>query len=275
MKGDFGKRFEQFLYRNDSLSNSKEFWDKKSADFAAAFSNIDKNRDNILFDTIERERLLKDVRTVVDVGCGVGRHAYYFSPMVERYLGIDISSRMIEFANENKEKYGLDNCDFKETDWRVFEEKFDLVLASMNPSINTIEDIERLIDLSNRYVLIKRFISDTDSLIYDMKLPESIAHNNPAYVYGMINIFWRLGFVPQVFTGEEIKEDEYTFDEAIRKYESRFNKLSESEKSEKINLLKEIEKKEGKIISVKNRRYSLILVDKMFRNGRLDRILKM
>jgi trans-aconitate methyltransferase len=80
--------------------------------------------------TIMGERLLKmldfsDAQTVLDFGCGDGRHTI---TMLARYPaihvdGFDASTELIEMANEKKHKSGVSNVDFWVEDVNTFYKK--------------------------------------------------------------------------------------------------------------------------------------------------------
>ena len=70
------------------------------------------------------------ISSLLDIGVGGGRTTQYFSPLVERYKGIDISPK---FINVCKKKY--DSLDFECMDVlniKNLQEKFDFVLFSHN-----------------------------------------------------------------------------------------------------------------------------------------------
>ncbi len=254
--------FEKYLQKRKVKDFEEEFWDKRSVSFAQKFPNLEEARDDFVFDTLEKEGISSEISSVVDFGCGVGRHAYYFNKFVENYLGVDSSMGMIEQSLLNKEKYGLNNCDFIKSSLQEFEGRADLVFAAMCPGIRTVLDIEKMLDISDRYVLIKRFLSDRDSLLDDLELSQNMAHNDADYSYGLINIFWHLGYYPQVFVHLFRTEKSYNYEEALSAYASHLNRLDDSEKQNKIQKLKKIYDEKGEIQSTKTVKLAIILVDK-------------
>ncbi|PID79458.1 MAG: hypothetical protein CSB19_02310 [Clostridiales bacterium] len=256
--------FEKYIAAGSKKSAEPSFWDAKAEHFARAFDDLDKSRDAVLFDRLLSEKLFDSVKSVVDIGCGIGRHTYHFAEYVDSYLGVDSSAGMLAIAEQNKAKYKLDNCRFALIDWQNCSETFDLVFASMCPAINSLGDIKKLLALSERYVLIKRYLSDADSLLQRLDIAGNGAHNNPDYSYGIINIFWQLGYVPQLFTALEEVEKTYTIDEVQAAYKRVFDNLDESERRQKLELLSEISGEEGSVRSTMRRQFALILVDKQF-----------
>ncbi len=262
--------FEKLITSKSARSSSPEFWDKKAHDFLCSFPDIKESRDDFVFDTLQKNDVFKNVSSMVDIGCGIGRHSYYFAENVDSYLGIDSSQGMIDVAIDNKKKYNLDHCEFKNIDWQKCEEKFDLVFAAMCPAIKSVDDVTKVLDMSNRYVAIKRFLDERTELFEKIDIKENHAHINIGYSYGLINIFWQLAYVPQVFTKHVEYEKTFNLNEIINGKKVRLDYLSDDERAEKINRLKEYADSNGNIKSAIKQDYAIILVDKKIRNRRLD-----
>ncbi len=256
------KEFEQFLYRDPS-KDGEVFWDSRATHFAEAFSN-ENNRDEALIEMVEQRGILSEVHTMVDVGCGVGRHASYFSKHVDEYLGIDFSGEMIRISKEMKEKHALSNCEFKKCSLQEVQGDFDLVFSAMCPAIQTVEDVEKLLSLSNRFVLVKRFLSDTDSILETMGIVQKGAHNNPQYTYGLINILWQRGYVPEIHTVKEDKNTLLPLETIREKYRKVLDEYSENEQAEMLRLVEALADDNGQVKCVKKARYAFVLVDKDF-----------
>ena len=69
--------------------------------------------------------------SILDIGCGTGRHALELARRGYRVTGIDISSAMLQEAKVKAEKESLTNVDFIEADARTFSlgREFDLALS--------------------------------------------------------------------------------------------------------------------------------------------------
>ncbi len=255
--------FEKYLNTGADKSNDQEFWDNKSNKFKKLFPNIDKQRDDCLFDTLEREHILDNVSSMVDIGCGIGRHSYYFSQNVDSYVGIDSSTKMIELAMENKKKHSLNNCEFRQMSWHESNDKYDMVFACMCPGIKRTSDIQKLLDMSNRYVVIKRFLKEEMGILSELlEINENHAHNDAGYTYGLINILWKLSYIPQVFTMHEETESVFNIDNIMSGKQIVLNYREEDQKQKNINLLKQQADVNGNIMTVIKRDHALIVVDK-------------
>jgi len=74
-------------------------------------------------------------KSIIDLGCGTGGHALHWGGMGYNVVGIDSSSKMIQYARELAEKEDVDiefQC-MKITDFASrFQQKFDAVVCSGN-----------------------------------------------------------------------------------------------------------------------------------------------
>ena len=83
--------------------------------------------------------------SMLDIGVGAGRTAFTFAPLVQRYVGIDYSERMIELARAlvgEEDSIEFRVCDAR-TMVRTIAERFDLVLFSFN-GIDSVGHEDRL-----------------------------------------------------------------------------------------------------------------------------------
>lgn len=71
---------------------------------------------------------LTEKMTILDLGCGTGLGAQFYQPFANSLTGVDVSSKMLEKAEEKKLYDRLDIFDILQ-DW-VFPEKFDLIYSS-------------------------------------------------------------------------------------------------------------------------------------------------
>ena len=71
-----------------------------------------------------------DCKSILDLGCGTGKHDFLFAEKGYKVTGVDISKKMIAIANENKSKSKYD-INFHVADIRNFKlkKKFDIVIS--------------------------------------------------------------------------------------------------------------------------------------------------
>ncbi len=76
------------------------------------------------------KRYAKDANTIINYGCGTGRHDMELSKLGYRCSGIDMSQMMIDVAKENARRENI-NVDFDVADIRNFEpkHKYDAVIS--------------------------------------------------------------------------------------------------------------------------------------------------
>ena len=84
-------------------------------------------------------------KKILDIGTGSGAISLALSKNLKDYkiIGVDISKKAIDLANENKIKLNINNVEFKESDiFSNIDEKFDIIVSDP-PYINK-EDFEKL-----------------------------------------------------------------------------------------------------------------------------------
>ena len=114
---------------------------------------------------------LKPDMEVLELGCGTGTTAIIHSPYVKHIRAIDISSKMIEIAQDKADKKKIDNITFETLaidNLNVREQKLDVVLCLS--ILHLLENKEEVI--ANIYKMLKsggRFISSTMCLGDTMK----------------------------------------------------------------------------------------------------------
>jgi SAM-dependent methyltransferase len=69
---------------------------------------------------------------ILEIGSGGGRWGYFFSPRVQAYTGLDLSTEMVRMADEERRRRGMENVRFLCTNMLDYstDERFDLVYFS-------------------------------------------------------------------------------------------------------------------------------------------------
>ncbi|KJU84735.1 type 11 methyltransferase [Candidatus Magnetobacterium bavaricum] len=90
--------------------------------------------------------LIKDNSSVIDIGCGTGRFALEISRRCRYVVGVDISPRMLKFANAQKQRQVASNVEFIHGDAvnaLGLEREFDYaVMSFMLHSVTLREEIK-------------------------------------------------------------------------------------------------------------------------------------
>lgn len=129
------------------MSKTEKFWDSASKNYDKTEERFEyihnKSRENT-------KRYLKDSDTVLDYGCGTGTASCQFSGLVKEIHAIDISSKMIEIANEKAAASKIENVRFEQSD--IFDKKYsnesyDVILAlNMLHTVTSPRDVMRRIN---------------------------------------------------------------------------------------------------------------------------------
>jgi len=125
------------------MKDPEKFWDFLAKDFDKG----EKRFEPIHIKTIENTRKhINDRKVVLDYGCATGMKTLEIAPYVNTIQGIDLSSKMIEFAKQRAAEKGITNADFAhatiyDEKWR--NESFDVILAFN--ILHLLEDNPRII----------------------------------------------------------------------------------------------------------------------------------
>jgi len=105
---------------------ARRFWDRQVTDQAyetdfGPGTLVKDRRLALCRKAVEEERLsrlieLEPHQTVLDIGCGTGRWAMFFSPRVRSVVGTDFSEAMIARAKAIAERQGAENVEFRVAD---------------------------------------------------------------------------------------------------------------------------------------------------------------
>jgi ubiquinone biosynthesis O-methyltransferase len=111
------------------VNKSKEFWDSASKNYDKTEERFEyihsKSRENT-------KKYLNGSNIVLDYGCGTGTTSCEIANLVKEIHAIDISSKMIEIANQKAVASKVENINFLQTDIfdkRYKKESFDVILA--------------------------------------------------------------------------------------------------------------------------------------------------
>ena len=112
-------------------------------------------KSDVLFEMEKRGALAYDF-SLIDVCCGTGSYTVEFAKRVKEVLAIDISEEMLRVLKEKLEKFNLNNVKIVQEDWFKFttSERFDTVFVSMTPVLSDLEQIDRLLNMAKKYLII-------------------------------------------------------------------------------------------------------------------------
>ncbi len=116
-----------------------------------------------------------NTKTILNLGCGTGRHDVLFAKKGFEITGVDLSKQMIEFAKSNPEAKG---CTFVQGDARTvrLNKKFDVVVSLFHViSYQTTNE-----DLENFLKTAKLHIAEGGLLIFDCWYGPAVLTDRPS-----------------------------------------------------------------------------------------------
>ncbi len=139
---------------------------------------------------------------VLEIACGTGPYTLRMAPRVAEVVAVDISGKMLERLKQKAREEGLDNIQAIQADWFSYQPqgRFTLVFAAMTPVLNFVETVERMLKLSERYLVLVHWAGMRENLLY-RKIHETIFGRPPkaftATVLNHFNLFYSLGMAPE------------------------------------------------------------------------------
>ncbi|WP_027398656.1 class I SAM-dependent methyltransferase [Anaerovorax odorimutans] len=208
---------------------SIQMWDSASKDY--------REKANLIWKTDNFLKLLScfvnfsNIKSVLDIGCGVGLYTIALAEKVNKSIGIDFSPNMIRYANERAKKGNIKNVQFICKDWckldirkEKFEKDFDLVIAYMSPAICSAETFEKLIACSKKYCYFVKPTIRKDCIFHEVeKLVglEKGCNGSDETISFAFDMALQLGYKPNLTYRDEIWKFEKTLEEAYAWYIGR------------------------------------------------------
>jgi len=214
--------FERYIQKDMDEVRAEQMWDNKSKDF---YERTEKNQkqftNEFVFQLIKDRQLLKADSHALDIGCGTGRHLLEFAAYTPYLTGIDISSKMLAYAQEKLQH--IPQAKLIHGNWMgtfTTENQFDFVFACMTPAIASIDNIKRMCMISKKYCMLERTVYEKDSVqeLIEQHLGRKLfrlPHNDKNYVYGVWNILWLMGYCPEVVFDKRVRSTTHTIEDYI------------------------------------------------------------
>lgn len=216
----------KWILKDQDKEANINLWDEKAEHFG-----------NYVIPTAENDKFIKLLKDeslinkdfkVLDVGCGGGKYTLALSQECRYIYGIDLSPKMIDYANENKRKFNAENTSFICDDWHELDmnksnlyKSFDLVFASMTPAIQSASTFEKMNEASKKYCVLRCNIKRKD-FVYD-KLSEilniSQKEENLNFLYAF-NMLYLQGYTPSI----KYEEKNWSYKEPLEKAYSTYVK---------------------------------------------------
>lgn len=245
--------FEKLWQESKFIPSSKDheaYWDK-TADCINAWQSSGSNQgEKKVIEFLMQNKLLQPNFSVLDIGCGPGRHTIEFAQIAAQVVGTDISGRALGYARKSADTAQLTNASFVKTDWEdtdltelQWEKRFDLVFASMSPAINCKKTLEKMINASKGYCFysypMTKFTGICDQLANHLgvEVKEKIDPGNSAY--SLLNMVYLLGYYPEVHYEDMNWQLQKPLAEAVDHY-SRMLSIPNGPSTAQLNLIKQL-----------------------------------
>jgi len=235
-------------------ASGTSFWDNRADEFNKLVSQgTPDERTRKIIEFMSHNNLLTENSSVLDIGCGPGRFAVEFAKTSTDVIGLDISDKMLDYAQKNAAASNLTNASFRNLNWDEvnleeygWRKRFDLVAAINSPGIHDQITLEKMIDASKGYCFLSNFVERSDS-VQDVIRTEILKLKDPKFyintIYSIFNILWLTGYYPNITYVDTDREHVRTIEEARIYYGTLFETEDNSgdEKNELIkNYLEQI-----------------------------------
>lgn len=214
-------------------ASGKSFWNNRADEFNKLVSNGPPDeRIRKIVEFMSNNNLLTKDSNVLDIGCGPGRFAIEFAKRSAEVTGLDISNKMLDYAQKNAETSNLTNISFRNLNWDEtslddygWKKKFDLVAAINSPGVHDLITLEKMISASKSYCFLSNFVERSNS-VQDIIRSEILILKDPQFyvntVYSIFNILWLTGYYPNITYIDTDREHVRSFEEACIYYGTLF-----------------------------------------------------
>ncbi|HWQ66475.1 MAG TPA: class I SAM-dependent methyltransferase [Methanospirillum sp.] len=183
-------------------------WNRRADSFAKDMDEERKQKKTAdFFNLLDEAGFQPSGATVLDIGCGTGSLSIPLAQAGAEVTSLDISSAMLDRLMEVAEHEGLHITPIECSWWTAdidklgFRNRFDLVIASMTPSIKDVETFNRMMACSKKYCYYSNFIRKNPD-----KIPRDVyvkilgkAPQSDTFAAGLLYPFmylYTLGFHP-------------------------------------------------------------------------------
>ncbi|ABR47705.1 Cyclopropane-fatty-acyl-phospholipid synthase [Alkaliphilus metalliredigens QYMF] len=250
---------EKIVYWKDAwekkkmdTKKSEVFWDNRAAFFNTKVS-LEKNESSDIIDLLLKKEMLHEEMSVLDIGCGPGKHTIPMARIVKKITALDISENMLNHLQNNAKKMNLDNIKTLKKDWKDIDlekegwnKAFDFVFASMTPGVFDFNTLEKMTKASKNYCFLSGFVDREDSIFDEVEAEiskiYSLEKRKDKKVYYAFNVLWHLGYTPEVFYLNREWEDIRTVEETWQLYVDKISMQVELKEEEKMYIKEELKK---------------------------------
>lgn len=199
------RRLKREWTEPDNGKSSSGYWDYRSGDFGSKSIPTAENSDYIKL-IKSKAKFIPGSTRILDIGCGSGIYSLAFAGESGPILGLDVSPKMIEYANKNAASIGAGNAVFKVADWLSMEDDdplisggFDLTIAHMTPAICSAETFGRMLKVSEGMCFFTGYISRGSAIRDRMReISSSERFTDSDKLINAIDMLWQMGIKPEI-----------------------------------------------------------------------------
>ncbi len=245
-------------------------WDKaaETYDDLETCHDYQNQLDTVISTLLEKGALDRE-NSVLDVGCGTGTYAVRMSQLVKEVMCLDFSEAMLGQLKAKIASSGISNVTAILTDWRAYEpdRQFDLVFCSMTPLLRHMQNVDKLLGCSRRFVAIISWAGVKSNPLFEAVYKEIFGKKdeNPCMdILPLFNYLYTKGFAPDMHFFNACWERTRGVDRQVEAMLWQFELKRELGDAEKrlVRQMVEAQARDG-LITVKTRvRLAFLMIDK-------------
>lgn len=169
------KKIETMYPQNCIIKSNNTFFSKKKFNWTSTnikwFLDAEETTDFYEKAIEEMQLYIDNSNTAIDIGCGIGTFSIELARKGLKVTSVDISSVVIEALNKRIDKSYMQNIDAFNTAFEFISDKesYDVVLMSYMMGLVNDNNIEKILNLSNKYVVL---ILPVDEIKDDFSITE-------------------------------------------------------------------------------------------------------
>jgi len=261
--------------RKNSLPRKKVTAAKKWDQMAKRYQNFADDKDFTAELEWMKEGLLKRGMLgpeieIIDVSCGPGTHCFDFAKLCRKVTAVDVSEKMIEQVLLRKSEDRVDNLTVVCRDFYDFTAPnlYDTVFVSMSPILNDLDSIDRLLDMSRRYLALTYWAGVRENPLYQRcyhLIYNSEYQFDALDLTVVFNYLNALGFSPEISYTHPVWKRRETLENTVSYmiwHLEFYRKLSDLEKESVKELIAAEADAEGMVSYVTRLRKGALFLDK-------------
>lgn len=192
-----------------SKTEKTEYWNKEAKMYDVRMLQ-DNRRVQDVINILKQKGVLTKKADVLEIGCGTGLYSVELSKYANSITSVDISVAMGEVLNNKIKALDIDNIKFKLIDWdnvdldkEGLNNRFDISLSALNPSLNSLEALKKFCKTSRKACVIVTFNGNVNNNVRQfMDKVLSVEESNPhdCYSYFTESILQEMGYKVEVFS---------------------------------------------------------------------------